>query len=206
MTGWRSFRLGPVLAVMLAPGLSGQTPECGCRGYDDPLSAFRAGRIIVRGTVTALGVAPDSIARIHPVNSGRVAHVTVHEWWSPGPAVGTPLTFQDEVAIYTMDHACGYPFTMGEEYLIAVAKLDRRLPWTRQCSGTSPLRGRESALDELGPSLAPGESEPLPPSPPEPRRPILLYVLALLLGLYLVVAGALTRIVRRNAQARRGPR
>jgi len=135
--------------VLIASAVAGAWPvaatACSCAPPPDPGAALEAADAVFAGRVVGLTLVPRLCGE--PISSFATEDIAVtvaiSAVWKGEPA--------EQVTIYTAFTCCvcGYPFELGETYLIYATQQGDRLT-TTICSRTRPLEKAKDDLAALG--------------------------------------------------------
>ncbi|MEJ2677849.1 MAG: hypothetical protein P8174_02100 [Gemmatimonadota bacterium] len=178
----------PVLACLALTSTARSLSACTCSGMS-AASAQRLANAIYSGRVIRIELRPDSIRP--PSDTARAyqpdALVTLRviRWWKGGSA--------PTAQVYTISSssACGYPFEVGDIYLVYTYTNADGDPQTGLCRRTALLNDAGEDLALLGPGERPRPGGPTTPSPravaPAMRRStfVVLAIGAALVGMIL---------------------
>lgn len=170
--------------LLLAPG---RALACSCAPVGSPAEEMARSAAVVAGRVLRIDAPPGGM-----VSTGDPVHVVlqVDRVWK-GPASST-------LVIVTARHSvsCGFPFEVGEEYLVYARAADGELH-ASMCSRTAPLASAAGDMAALGPGMVVTSAEV---ELPADRWPAALPLLLVAAG----VAAAGVLIARAARRARQG--
>ncbi len=178
----------PVLLCLALMSTARDLDACTCSG-PSAANAQRLADAIYSGRVIRIELRPDSIRppsdTVRAFQPDALVTLRVIRWWKGGSA--------PTARVYTISSssACGYPFEVGDIYLVYSYTNPGGDPETGLCSRTALLNDAGEDLALLGPGERPRTDGPAAPSPGTvaqamPRSTfVVLAVGAMILGMIL---------------------
>jgi hypothetical protein len=152
----RKYVIVPLLFVMMFSCMTiifpSKTYACSCSLQPDPIKAMEQSKAVFSGKV--LAVKPQ-VVEINGIIDHKIAvHFDVRETWKG-------ISQTQAIVLTTLGEAsCGYPFKVGETYLVFASGYDYKqdLLQTSTCSLTKKLANATSELSKLGQGVKPTEN------------------------------------------------